>query len=195
MTLNFHYNEHHALAKLHHTMDKSEFFEAQKLKHQWVLPCFLLTILLLNFLLKEDHTWDIFHLAIPVTLVAMAILWITLIHPLYWKRRIKKEFKSIVHSLTWTKAYGEITIRLDEDRFHFSGPLETSSVVWSTILEPALTKDHLFIPREDGRLLAAPIAEIGQKNAKQAYELIKAYVAKANPKPEKTDEPENDSLY
>lgn len=194
MTLKYQYTPDHNAIHLRHLLSTSEYYEGRKLRSQWLLPSFLLTITLWHTLFNQNQDWDFFRLLVPLAILIPAIIYI-LIHPLYWKAKTKKEIQQITQLPVSQLSYGDITIQLDNTHLHYEGPLGTSSTLWKGIESAELIPGYLIIQRLGGLAYPPiPIAQIGKETAQQAHSYIQSHLAEPNT-PDPEPDPENDSLY
>ncbi len=172
MKLNFSLNEPEALALTELFYKDSPSHQRIRNQTRWVLPIFLLPIVVL-FTLQ-------FGFSLPsIVVFAIAIVGWIIIAPRRFDTRIRRYAQNMMNESSYGKTFGEYTIHINDGHLVSDGPTGHGEYNWNAVDRVILTDKYLFIFLSGASGFAIKTSEIGTENSKKAHSRIQQLIEMA----------------
>ncbi len=169
MKLTFNLNEPEALALTELFYKDSPSHQRIRNQTRWVLPIFLLPIVILFTVL--------FDFSLPsIVVFAIAIVgWIS-IAPRRFDKRLRRYAQNLMNESSYRKSFGEYTIQINDLHLVSDGPTGHGEYNWNAVDRVILTDKYLFIFLSGASGFAIKTSEIGTENARNAHSRIQQLI-------------------
>ena len=165
MKLNFNLNEPEALALTELFYKDSPSHQRIRNQTRWVLPIFLLPIVVL-FTLQ-------FGFSLPsIVVFAIAIVGWIIIAPRRFDARIRRHVQNLLKESSFEKSFGQYTIQINDGQLVSDGPTGHGEYNWNSVDRTILTDSYLFIYLSGASGFAIKTSEIGTENARNAHNRV-----------------------
>ncbi len=169
MKLTFNLNEPEALALTELFYKDSPSHQRIRNRTRWVLPIFLLPIVIL-FTLQ-------FGFSLPsIVVFAIAIVGWIIIAPRRFDTQIRRYAQNLMKESSYAKSFGEYTIQINDGHLLSNGPTGHAEYNWNAVDRAILTDKYLFIYLSGASGLAIKTSEIGTENALNAHSRIQQLI-------------------
>ncbi len=169
MKLTFNLNEPEALALTELFYQDSPSHQRIRNQTRWVLPIFLLPIVIL-FTMQ-------FGFSLPsIVVFAIAIVGWMIIAPRRFDARIRRYAQNLLKESSFAKSFGEYTIQINDGQLVSDGPTGHGEYNWRSVDRTILRDEYLFIFLTGASGFAIKTSEIGTENASKAHSRIKQLI-------------------
>ncbi len=172
MTLTFNVSENETLALTEQFYKDSASHQRLRNRTRWVVPLFLLPIMLL-FTLQFGLS------LLPTVVFLIGIAGWFAIAPLRFDARIKRYAIQQMKESSYAKSFGKYVVQIGEANLVSDGPTGHTEYNWDAIDRAILTDDYLFVFLSGPMGLPIKTADIGHEDARRAYAIIQQRIATA----------------
>lgn len=173
MILDFSTHEHDCLALTEEFIRNSPTHQRARLRARWSVPIILSVGLLISVLSTGPNVFNASFFAIPI------VAWL-IFYPSRYDARVKRHAKAQMKESSYSKNFGDYSLELIPEAIVSTGPLGKSEQSWKAVDRVELTDAYLFVFFAGMSGLPIPVNQVGQAQAKAAFNLIGDYRLKSS---------------